>query len=175
MKKNMKAQVKLFESIAVLIVFVFLIAIGMKFYTSAQLNSLRQAQQDFVQLDAVKTSVVLSHLPEITCSNEGLAQSTCLDLYKVISWYDLMHGPTSLEFVDYYLPLLGYSEVTVTRLYPLFDDENPSTEDNSWTIYNATLENSSSDLLQIPMLLYDPVIDKHQFGVLKIRTYYDLE
>jgi hypothetical protein len=162
-----KAQVKLFESIAVLIVFVFLVAIGMKFYTNAQLSSLREAQSDFSQLDAVKTSVVLSHLPEIGCSEDGLAQSTCLDLFKIIAWNTLLHGPDSLVFVDSYLPLLGFSEITVTRLYPLY------LAGNSWTIYNASVENVSSDLLQIPMLLYDPVKDKHQFGVLKIRTYYE--
>ena len=79
----MKAQVKLFESIAVLIIFVFLVSIGITFYTNVQTNALDQAQIKFSRLDAVKTSISLSNMPELQCSQQGVQDSACIDLTKI--------------------------------------------------------------------------------------------
>lgn len=161
---NKKSQVRMFESIAVMLIFVFIIAIGMKFYTGMQMASLKDAEKKFTELDSIKASIVLSNLPEISCSFEGISEYSCVDLYKVKSWNKIMMS-NDVAFVDYYIPMLGYSEIFIERIYP---------EPNSWVIYNASLD-SSFDYMRLPIVLYDSISRKNQLGVLHVKTYYGIE
>lgn len=157
-----KSQVRMFESIAVLLIFVFIVAIGMKFYTNMQMASLHDAERKFTELDSVKSSVILSNLPEISCSFEGISEYSCVDLYKVISWNSIMES-NDIGFIDYYVPLLGYSEIFIERIYP---------SKVTWTIYNSSLE-SSYDYMRMPIVIYDAISKKNQLGILHVKTYYE--
>lgn len=163
MKMFKKAQIKLFESIAVLIVFVFLVSIGMRFYSSIQMQDFEDAQRDFFQMNSIKASTIISHLPEITCSFAGTSETACFDLHKIYAWNSLMSDSQNIVFANYYLPLLGNSEIVVEEVYPLT---------NSWIIYNNSLE-SSFDYMRIPITIYDPVTKKNSVGVMHVKTYYE--
>jgi hypothetical protein len=162
-----RSQIRLFESIAVLLIFVFFVAIGIRFYSNAQIRSLNEAATEFSELDAVKTTLVLSTMPEIACSFQGITDVGCLDLYKIISWEAIMSDPTKMGFLEHYIPLLGLSEITIEELYP---------HNRSWIIYNSSLGNFSIRVvgetrLQIPTTIFDPVTQKNSFGVLRVKTY----
>lgn len=163
-----KSQIRLFESIAVLIIFVFFVAIGIRFYASAQERSLTEAALEFSELDAVKTTLLLANMPEIACSFQGITDVGCLDLYKIKAWEEIMNDPQRLNFLEHYIPLLGLSEVTITEIYP--------DSGRSWVVYNSSLGNFSYRLvgetrLQIPTTIYDPSTNRNTFGVLAVRTY----
>ena len=157
-----KAQIKLFESIAVLMVFVFLVAVGMRFYSSIQMQEFEDAQRDFFQMNSIKASIIISHFPEVTCSFEGTSEIACFDLYKIKAWHDLISNPQKIVFANYYLPLVGNSEITVQEIYPM---------KNNWTLYNTSL-NSSFDYMRTPITIYDPITKKNSVGVLHVKTYY---
>jgi hypothetical protein len=161
--KYRKAQVKIFESIAVLIMFVFLVAIGVKFYSNTQMASLEEAQIKFSRLDSVKTSIVLSNMPELTCSFEAVSDRLCVDLYKIQAWNELMNK--SVQFKDYYYGQLGESKIIIDRVYP--DRKN-------FTIYNnpPKRNNSNSDFLMVPTTIYSPLTKQGQLGIINIKTYY---
>lgn len=128
------------------------------------MNNLRMAEREFSELNSVKTSIILSSLPEITCSMQGVIETSCLDLYKVIAWNELMEDEeNNLKFIDYYVPILGNSEIFVERIYP-----GPK---QKWTLYNSTLE-GSFDYLRVPVILHDTINRKNQLGILHIKTYY---
>jgi hypothetical protein len=158
-----KAQIKLFESIAILVIFIILVAIGIRFYSSAQINSLREAQTRFSRLDSVKTSIIISNMPEISCSFEGITDTSCTDLYKVKAWVELNADTTDLSFKDFYYRQLGASLIVVHELYP---------EDIPYIIYNQSTQQTSSDYLMIPTVIHRPSNKNNHFGILAIRTYY---
>lgn len=156
----------MFESIAVLVIFMFLISIGLKFYTNTKLVAIREAEEKLTEVDTVKSSMILSNLPEISCSFQGISEVACLDFYKVTSWNALMEDElTNINFIDYYIPLLGRSEIFVEVIYPEADAR-------TWVIYNASLS-TSYDYLRVPVILHDTVSKKNKLGVLHIKTYYE--
>jgi hypothetical protein len=161
----MKSQIKLFESIMVLVVFVFLIAIGLRFYTTTQANSLKNIAAEISTLDSLKTTIVLANMPDIACTFEGDSDLSCIDLYKVRAWATLMEEGTS--FVDKYISLVGLSDIIVERLYP---------DPYNWTIYNSSFQNSGytilgSTYISVPTTIFDPVNRKNQLGIIHVRTY----
>ena len=161
--KSKKSQIKMFESIAVLMIFVFIIAIGLKFYVNSQFAYLKDAERKFTDLDSVKVSVILSNLPELSCSMQGVSKYACIDLFKVKSWnYLLKQGDK--DFFNYYSPLVGYSEIYVERIYP-------KTGDDVWVIYNASRD-SGFDYARVPVILHNPLSKKNELGILHIKTYY---
>ncbi|MFT4326123.1 MAG: hypothetical protein ACMXYK_01340 [Candidatus Woesearchaeota archaeon] len=160
-KIHKKGQIKIFESIAVLVIFVFLVAIGISFYTNMQMNQLDRVRTSFSRLDAVKTSVVLSNMPEIACSNEGVIEVTCKDLYKVLAWQELTD--TDVRFIDYYFRHLGQSLVEIQMIYPT---------SNTITVYNNTLDRADASTLLLPTVLHNPSTGRDQLGMLFIRSYY---
>ncbi len=150
--KNSKSQVRLFESIAVLIVFVFIISIGIKVYTNITMSSLKDAEKKFNELDSVKASIILSNLPEISCSFEGISEYSCLDFYKVQAWSSIIQDDKNIRFIDYYVPMLGYSDIYVERIYP-------KEAVNLWVIYNSSID-SSFDYMRVPVVIYDAITKK---------------
>lgn len=159
---NKKAQIKLFESIAVLIVFVFLVSIGMRFYSGMQMQQFEDAQREFFQLNSIKASITISNLPEITCSFSGTSETACLDYSKVRAWYELSESD-NLKFLLYYLPILGNSEIYIEEIYP---------GSGTWLLYNAT-QGNSFDYMRVPVTIYDPITKKNSLGVLHVKTYYN--
>ena len=160
---NKKSQIRIFESIAVLMVFVFIIAIGLKFYVNVQYSYLKDAERKFSELDSVKLSVVISNLPELSCSIQGFSEYACIDLYKAEAWNNLLERGDQ-NFFNYYSPLVGSSEIYIERIYP-------KTGDDVWLIYNSSKE-TSFDYARVPIILKNPITKKNELGVLHIKTYY---
>lgn len=127
------------------------------------MSSLRAAEREFSELNSVKTSIILSSLPEITCSMHGVIETACLDLYKVRAWNKLMESDDNILFIDYYVPILGYSEIFVEKIYP--------GEKETWLIYNASMT-GSFDYLRVPVIIHDTYSRKNKLGVLHVKTYY---
>ena len=78
---NKKAQIKMLESIMVLIMFFFLVAIGLKFYGNVQLQELQKTQSEFERLDSVKIANILMTLPELACTTDNEFDGSCIDYF----------------------------------------------------------------------------------------------
>ncbi|MEK6857974.1 MAG: hypothetical protein AABX39_05290, partial [Nanoarchaeota archaeon] len=62
-----KAQVKMFENIGVLVVFFFLLGIGIVFYSNYQSQSLAVEQKKLLELRSLKLAEQMYNLPELDC------------------------------------------------------------------------------------------------------------
>ena len=159
-----KSQIKLFESIAVLIVFVFIIAIGMRFYTSMQMQEFEDTRREFFQLNSVKVATIVSNLDELSCSFSGIGDTACFDLLKIASWDKVMQQE-NLVFMSYYLTQFGNSEIVITQIFP---------EENSWSVFEPARDTSGSfDRIRVPIKIHDPITRKNSVGVLDVKTYFN--
>ncbi|MBS1266904.1 MAG: hypothetical protein MAG795_00873 [Candidatus Woesearchaeota archaeon] len=158
-----KAQTKIFETIAVLVVFFFLLSIGMVFYArESKINSLAERERGY-DLQALDVIQVVSNLPELQCSSDGIIIENCFDLAKLESFEELK-GKNS----QYYTNAFGFSRIIIDEIYP--------NDDNKWEIHNQKPEDdrkwSSMDKSTIPISILDN-LDNGQYraAVLTIEVY----
>jgi len=160
--KGKKAQIKMFENVAVMIIFFFLLIFGASFYFTLQKASLQTQVERINQLAAVQQALRLTYLPELDCSFIGVQKENCFDKFKVDSFAE--SNPTQNLA---YFNIFGYSNITLKTIYPY-----PETK----TIYDRTPPNiSSSTQTQIPVLVCengcDPLNLQYSFGVLEVDYY----
>lgn len=149
-----KGQIRMFETIAILLVFFILLVIVIVFYANVRQSSNIEKTRDYRELRAIENMNKLLFLPEIQCS-QGSDVYTCIDTIKLDALSDVM---SRSENVVYYAELFGESSIEVEQLYPV-----------SW---NKTLYDRADEgiFVGIPVSLWDPVTDSYGYGLLKIRT-----
>jgi len=157
-----KAQVKMFESIAVLVVFMFLIVFGVSFYFTIQQSGLAKDQEKSFQLKSINIAQKVSHLPELDCVFIGVQQENCIDSIKLDKFKTILEGQQAK--VDYF-NLFGSSTVTLKKVYPNVEEI---------VLYDRPDESAGSVVTQIPLIIHDPINDFPQtggFGYLEVRIY----
>lgn len=158
--KQKKSQVYL-ETIAVLIVFIVIIAFGMMFYAKVARRGVQISIKKATSEDATKIAKMVSLMPEVTCSNRGVEKPNCYDIYKLISMYNITENNK-----DYYYDLLKYSDISVVIVYP--DDF----EDNEITLYNNMLPDYKSMIETFfPVSIYNITSNEFYFGYLDVKVY----
>ena len=159
--KNKKSQIKMFETIAVLIIFFVLIGFGLVFYSSIQGQGFQAKQEENFELKAIQTAQLVSFLPEIQCSSDGIITNDCFDILKIEALnYVINTGELRNE---YYFDTFGYSDISINQIYP------PGV---NWNIYERHLTNSKAkSSIQIPISLYNASSRKYNFGVLNVAVY----
>jgi hypothetical protein len=163
MAKSRKAQIKMFETIAVLVVFFFILVFGVTFYFVLQRSSLNRQMERNAQLVSVQISQKISDLPELDCVLAGIQIDNCVDKVKL----EKLNQALEDDAVKlYYFNVLGYSEVAIKTVYTAFNLED------EYMIYERTPDSFYSAYKnQIPVLLYDPVENKFAFSALEVTTY----
>lgn len=154
-----KAQIKMGENIAVLLVFTVLLVLGIVFYVQYK----RGAIKDELREQRIKTGIEIAqriaYLPEVQCSEDGIQRENCYDKAKIIGASKVMK-----ENQNFYYGVLGYSTVEVEYLYPGPIEKT--------TLYNNKKPGmTSQELTQIPIALYVPEEDRYVFGVLRVVVY----
>ncbi len=155
----MKAQMKMMESILVLVVFFFLLVFGLIYYanfsqTSAKLRSSERIQES---LDQVYKR--LEFLPELQC---GSQISTCIDYFKAVSFSDVVD-----DNPVYYGKLFSNTKITAVLVFPDFQNI---------TIFDKVYDTAdmSKKTFYSPITLYDETKkgNEAQFGYLAIEVFY---
>jgi len=79
-----KAQIKMGENIAVLLVFTVLLVLGIVFYVQYK----RGAIKDELREQRIKTGIEIAqriaYLPEVQCSEDGIQRENCYDKAKIL-------------------------------------------------------------------------------------------
>src|SRR3989338_2459293 len=101
-KQHRRGQVQMGETIAVLLVFFFLIVIGMVFYVNVIKSKSAAAKDENSQLEAVSALKRALTLPELSCSRQDISTGDCVDLLKLKAASGIM--PQNQE---HYFDLLG--------------------------------------------------------------------
>jgi hypothetical protein len=155
---NKKAQIKMFETIAILVVFFMIIMFGFMFYTRVQKGSFEAEIEEATTLRAIETSQIITFLPELQCSRNNIAEKDCIDILK-------LQGAESIISANrqYYFTSFKYSNIYVQEIYP---------SENEFTLYDFPKEQFTDVIsTQFPISLYNPITDKYSYGVLFVDIY----
>ncbi|MBS3159006.1 hypothetical protein J4206_06995 [Candidatus Woesearchaeota archaeon] len=152
--KSRKAQMKMMENVAVMIIFFMLLSLDIEKY---------------VQQQAVKLAKVVAALPEVRCSEENVPVQDCFDLLRV--------EETALKTKDlntqrYYFEILGYSRVAIEEKYP--GNGIIEVYDNQPNLAQAaSIEEITFNYIPIyiPITLFNATTNQYSFGVLEVGTY----
>ena len=159
-KTRRRAQIKLFESIAVLVVFAFLLVFGVNFYFMMQRTSVEREITRQQQLRVFSLAQKAAFLPELDCAIAGIQQEACIDVSKLRSFADVLPAEVQL-----YFPVFGWTTVTVAQVYP-------PKETFKLTLYNDEPTNvKSANRAQIPILLYNSTTQNYGFGVIEVTSH----
>ena len=149
-----KAQIKMFETIAVLVVFFIIIMFGLMFYTRIQKGSFEAELEEKTIQRAIDMSENIFLLPEIEC----IHKKGCIDLLKLDAATEIIN--TNRIF---YFSIFGNSRVLIQQIYP---------EQQQWNLYDfPKTEDRGKISTQFPIPVYDPKNDTYSFGVLYVDIY----
>jgi len=159
-----QAQIKMFETMGVLVIFFFLLVAAASFYFQIQKSSLQNELAKQSQLRAMQVVQKAFHMPELDCSFVSVLKDNCFDKQKlaVLSSH-LGASPQEEYLVDYY-NLFGFSDIKITQLY--------KTEENPVVLYRNIPDKYSSKIAtQSPILLYDVISNRYDFGIIEVEVY----
>ena len=122
-----KAQMRIVETIAILMIFFILIFFGMIFYIQYQKAAVKEQAKEMFVKQAIQITTKTLFLPELICSEgEAEAEDHCFDILKL----NTVGSLTSENLEEYYYDVFGNSKITVREIYPCSDDVC-----REWTIY----------------------------------------
>ena len=163
MKK--KSQIKLFESLAVLVVFFFLLVFGISFYFVLQKASINRQLTQQEELKFIQLVQKVSTLPELECSEVGIQLDNCIDILRLKTMQSLLVSSAAVR--QKYYDIFGFSRIVVEKIYPEESERITLIDQQRSTSNNAT----AFDVVQVPLALYNPLDKSFSFGVLEVRRY----
>ena len=156
--KSKRAQMKMFETIGVLIVFMIIFSIGISFYGRVQEQSFLDAQAKFSEFDSIKMSVVAMHLPELSCTLRDVVGSSCIDLDKA-----RFFEAHSSDIRAHYVTLFGQGRIWIEQFYP---------SEMTFELYNLTPSSDYALLLTPhPIVIYNSTTRSYGLGTLYVEKY----
>ena len=157
----MRAQIKMFESIGVMVVFFFLVVFGLSFWFSSSRVVGERDVSRVIDLNALQIGQRALHMPEFECNLVGVSKDNCLDKSKVLNFASISSNEDARLT---YVSIFGDSVVSVREVYPV--------SNFSAVIYDNKVLNASDVIaVQNPVLLYDSRLRQYSFGVLEVKSY----
>lgn len=159
--KMKNAQIKSFETILVLFVFIVLVGIGFIFYGFVAKTNSQKDYYDVQDLKSIEVVDHLSSLPELQCSRQSIVDINCFDELKIKAFKEVLKNPS---YFSYYSPIIGFSEITAHVIYP---------DKKDLELFNNSLK-TNYDVISsyVPSIIYDPINDLNQFTILEVKYYY---
>jgi hypothetical protein len=161
-----KSQIKMMETISVLLVFLILLTFVVIFYVSLSSSGSSSRIQDISSLNSIAITQIVSSLPEFQCSFKNIITENCFDLTKVNAFnqyvLNTQEGQRALGTV--YFDLFKYSKIEISEIYPFT---------SSILVYEKEPDKPRFDQRRtyVPISLYNPVDNKYYFGILNITVY----
>ncbi len=154
-----KSQIKMGETIAVLIVFFILLLVGMVFYAKFKGDSIERKREEMDIMNTIEIAIKASRLPELQCTTAGIECGNTIDLLKLqaleeIIKYDLIGNP--------YYDMFYASEIVIEQVYPTT---------NSWILYNFSGGKTSVQPVYVPVTIHDVITDEYSFGFIRVGVY----
>lgn len=163
-----RAQIKLFESIAVLVVFAFLLVFGVNFYFGIQKASVEREIVRATQLQVFSMAQKTAYLPELDCAIAGIKQEACIDVSKLAAFAAVLNDPDAAKAAEassLYFPVFGWSTVRVKGVFPPGNNLDVVLYDNPLVGYASAFK------VQIPILLHNASANKDDFGYIEVTNY----
>lgn len=156
----MRGQIKMFETVGVLVVFFFLLIGGSVFYFGAQTSSLEKDRVEAQEQESLQIVLKSLYLPELDCSFLKTQKENCVDVLKVEHFSRLLRNESVMQS---YYEEFGDATIRISEIYP---------EGRSFVLYNNTpAEFRDVRVTRSPVLVYDSIQDIQRFGVIEVRVY----
>ena len=152
--KYKKSQIRMMETISILLIFFVLIVLAFTFYLKTSTFTQDEKVTKDQELQSIRVSQTVSFLPELQCSSKNIISENCFDRYKL----DIINNS---NFDDTYYPLFYYSRITINETYP---------GSSSWKLYERTRD-STSYKTTMPVLIYNPIERINSFGLLNVEYF----
>ena len=144
----------MFETIAVVLILVFLFVFGIQYYAGVQNDAYKRVSEQFNSLDSIKLANQIISSPQLVCSSNNIRTGLCLDYFKL----EVAHDG---DYID-----VGSAgvKVTVTQTYP--------PRNQVWTVVDTQIdEDVSSFSSQFPVTIFNQFTLENNFGYMEIITY----
>ena len=157
---NKRAQIKMFESIGVLLIFFFLVGFGIQFYTNLQIQDLEDAQRKFNEISSIELASKVLNFPQLSCTQNNVRKPTCVDLYKIEVWDDT-EGLRSFLVSEF-----PSANITIKQLYPTVQDisiysQQPDVPENELEVI----------LTNLPITIYNASSKTYNYGLLEVKRF----
>jgi len=154
------------ETIFVVFVVIIIIFIGVIIFSGIQGESLQEKNKALRNSKAVEFAHRISFWSEITCSKEF----SCLDIAKLMTLGDFINKSRQQDVYafNYYFDLLRNSKIVVTPVYPV-DEFDP--EANHWVLWDNEGIKKSTDIVRVPVTLYNSFTSKSAMGIMELQIY----
>ena len=175
--RSKRAQIQLFETIAVLLVFFFIMSFGLVFYFYVARQGVMAEHTRTLELQAITTAQKVSALPELDCIQVGVHVEKCFDLMKMTSFQS--YTESGKKGRDEYFDTLGYSSLTLKKILTntggdeLIYDNPPlqASKTADPRLYESLKSNLTFQKTFLPINTYDPVSQTYGFGILEVKSY----
>ena len=159
--KMMRAQIKMGETIAILVIFFFLVVFGFSFYVSIQESSFEKQKRMNVELSVIEIYQRAKFMTEFQCSFKDIQIDNCYDMYKLRAFELIIDKEEGVK--DYYINIFGTSEINIVEIYP---------GTARYLIYNNSISDFKyREVIPLPISIYNPDSKTFSFGLLNITMY----
>ena len=167
--RKKRSQIRIGESMAVMIVFFFMLLFGYAFYIKIQQNSFYKEVREISEHRAIQVAQRVYFLPELQCSKGyRLVRESCYDKLKVNEFKKLLDQTPDIKRL-FYRNILDISEINISQVYP---DSSYSHIIYDYTDVAEDTGRQSKEVVLMPISLYDPSTRSYSFGYLKVTYYY---
>lgn len=163
--KMKKAQMKMGENIAILLIFFIIMGIVIIFYGAFKIGDIQETQREQYEKEAIRVALVATYLPELACTDDNHIVENCFDLEKVLILADLVNSTD--DYLLLYQSEFKYSKISFDIIYP------QKVEDI--IIYDRPAANFTDMIpTYIPVSIRDPKApfgQQYSFGMLEVGVY----
>jgi len=167
--KNKQSQLKIGESILVLLIFFILLTMGLIFYAKIQGHVMQQEAEDFTAKRTIDMALAVKFFPELQCTTLATEEFDCIDMGKLLMFNDL--STINPSYSRYYAQLFPNAKITIKQAFAPFGGilpmEGVVLVDN---IYLQESEITNFKKLALPITIYDPVMDANSFGFIELEA-----
>ena len=160
-----KSQIKMVETISILVIFFVILLFGFVFYSQFQKRAILVEQQELVAKRAVVNSLKTTFLNEFRCDSTE-PSGTCVD---TIRWDEFANKLKEPDIAAYYSNIFSRAHIYYTDVITGEQKE----------LYDGSVANYSVTSVQTPVLLRNvehragsAYITWDSFGVLHVDYYY---
>lgn len=169
-KITRKAQMKMGETISVLIVFFFLLFLGIIFYSNIERRDIQKKANEIEESASVDIAQTIQFLPELKCTSEDATRALCIDSLKLSAFANISSGKKA-----FYQSVFGNTKIEITEIYPnySFNSSAPIGQDSGYFLVYEGPKSDEYFTTFIPVSLFVPYPypGRYKVSLLKITSY----
>jgi hypothetical protein len=156
------AQMKMMESVLVLVIFFFLIVFGVGFYVYFTKVSDKDKVSESQELYAIESTQRMKYMAELQCTKGGSeVVPDCFDIIKIKVFKEISKDNPRYE------RLYPGISINITQIYP--PDGNGRKGDIIYDNHPANI--TGEDIFYLPLALYNPINRTYAFGFATVGVY----